>query len=64
MPLTPDDFISMHKTCESVIESIELMNNATQGIPSMVDAQLEGLRQNVTALAVIQRDLIKSVLEG
>lgn len=60
--MTADEFISMHKTYEDIIEKITLMSDSTTSVPSLVDAQLNELKQHIIALAVIQRDLLKSAL--
>jgi hypothetical protein len=64
--MTKDDLISMHKTCEVVIESISLMSDGDVDLsnPSVVEAQLENIRQQVTALAVVQRELLASFIKS
>lgn len=57
MSLIPDDFIMMHKACENIIEA----TTTTEGMSPQ--AQVALLRDSVRSLAVIQRDLIKGILE-
>lgn len=60
--MTSDDILSMIKACDQVLSNMDLLNNPTNGVPSMVDAQLDGLRKNVVYLATIQRDILKGIL--
>lgn len=56
--LTPDDFISFHKACEEVVEAERNLDNLSP------QAQIAVLRSCVRTLAVVQRDLVKAVLES
>lgn len=65
MALTADNFMSMHKVCQDVIEDITELNNRPVNVfptPEEIAMELETLRKGILNLAVVQRDLIAEVL--
>lgn len=59
--MTTDDLIAMHKAVESVIETAQQVSLAT----TRRDPQrheFESLCASVTALATVQRDLLKAMI--
>lgn len=61
--MTTDDLISMHKATEQVIADVAAMDGAVSTFTS-IHMRIEMLRQSVTTLATVQRDLLKSAIEG
>lgn len=57
--MTPDDVIAMHKACERVIEEVSLLGADGPLTPREAD-----FARQITALATVQRDLLKGLLGG
>lgn len=56
--MTSDELISMIKACEAVIETDAQLDNVTDMTALVL------LRDGVKNLAVVQRDLLRSILKG
>lgn len=55
--MTSDEIISMLHACENVIQAERQLDGISDGLA------IQTLRESVRTLAVIQRDLLKSVLQ-
>jgi len=65
--LTSDDIISMHKAMQNVIDDMarcsSLIDYRVPAISHVYD-RINEINQAVTALATVQRDLLKSLLHN
>lgn len=62
--INTDEFISMHKATERVLEDMAAIDRFSHGNTGMIDSQIASLRSSVQTLATIQRDLLAGTIHA